>query len=102
MPLALDVLVDLARALEEKKQAAGHEDEIAPGEIVAGDAEDRRGQMNDIGYTAEHDDAENKREGQSDAPRRKPLLRRHARHHQRDEDYIVDAEHDLHRAERNE
>ena len=91
--------MDLARALDQQEQATGDEDEIAPGEVVTGDAEDRRRQMNHPGDAAQHDDAEDERERQTDAPRHQPLLGRHARHHQRDEDDVVDAEHDLHRAQ---
>ncbi len=100
--LAFDVLMHLARALDQEEQAAGDEDEVAPRKIVTGEAEEGRRQMNDIGNAAQHDDAEDERQQQPDAPRRQPLLGMHARHHQRDEDDVVDAEHDLHRAQGNE
>ena len=35
--LAFDVVMDLARALDQQEQAAGDEDEVAPGEVVAAD-----------------------------------------------------------------
>ena len=35
--LAFDVLMDLARALDQEEQAAGDQDQIAPGEVIAGD-----------------------------------------------------------------
>ena len=34
--LAFDVLMDLARALDQQEQTAGDQDEIAPGEVIAG------------------------------------------------------------------
>ena len=99
---AFDVLMDLARALDQEKQAAGDEDEIAPGEVIAGDAEDRRGEMDHPGDAAEHDHPEHQRERKPDAPRRQPPFGRQPRYEQRDEHDIVDTEHDLHRAQGNE
>ena len=58
--------------------------------------------MDDPGDAAEHDDAEDERQREPDAPRHQPLLGRQARHHERDEDDVVDAEHDLHRAQGDE
>src|SRR5262249_44237172 len=101
-PTALDILVDLARAFDQEEQAAGDENEVAPGKVVTRDAEDRRREMNDIGDAAKHDDAEDERERQTDAPRHEPLLRRHAGDQERDEHDIVDAKYDLQRAQRDE
>ncbi len=100
--LAFDVLMDLARALHQQEQTAGDEDEVAPGEVVAGDTEDRPRQVNDPGDAAKHDDAEDQRERQADAPRHQPLLGRQPRYQQGDEHHVVDAEHDLHRTQGDE
>ena len=97
-----DILMHLARSFHQKEQSARNEYKIAPGEVVCPDREDRRGEMNEPGNAAKHDDAENERERQADATGPQALLRRHARDHDRDEHDVVDAEHDLHRAQGNE
>jgi hypothetical protein len=56
--------------------------------------------MDHPGDRAQHDDAEDKGQAEADPARHQPLLLRHARDENRDEDDVVDAEHDLHRAQR--
>ena len=93
--LRLDLGMDFARAFGNQEQTAANQDQVAPGEFVAEDGEDRRGQPHDPGQRQQQRDAEHESECEADAPRELSLPRRQACDQDTDEDDIVDAENDF-------
>jgi hypothetical protein len=87
--------VDLARRLPQQEQAAGDENEVAPGKIVAERREHGLRQMSEPDDAGEHGHAKQKRERQAHSSCHQALGRGHARDHDRDEDDVIDPEHDL-------
>ena len=100
--LRIDGVVDLLRRLPEQEQAAGDEDQVAPGEGLAEDLEDRLGELDDVGDRAQQPEAQDESEADADAPGLGLMLRRQLVRQDRDEDEVVDAEHHLHHDQRGE
>ena len=53
--------MDFARAFDEQEQATSEEDQVAPGERVLADGENRRGHVDEHRDAREHDHAEDQR-----------------------------------------
>jgi hypothetical protein len=98
--LALQRLEDLGRGLPEQEQAAADEDQVSPRELDAGDREHRRGQADDPRDGQQQQDAHAHREPQADVAGAVALARRQLADEDRDEDDVVDAEHDLEHRQR--
>ena len=102
--LAFELLVNLARRLEEEEQPAAGKDQIAAREFVVEDRdrEERRGQLHDPGDRQQQQDAHHHRRHQPDPAGALLLGRRQLAGEDRDEDHVVDAEDDLEHGQRDE
>ena len=94
--------MDLLHAFPEQEQAAGDQDHVPAGDRFAKDREQRRGQPDDPGQHQQQPDAHEHRHEQSDAARAVAFGRRQFVDQDRDEDHVVDAEHQFQRGERRE
>ena len=92
--------MDLGRGLPQQEEATTDEDHVAPRELVPGNGEERFGQADDPGDRQQQQDPHPHRQTQADVPRLIALGRRQALHEDRDEDDVVDAEHDLEHGQR--
>ena len=99
---ALERLADLGRGLPEQEDAAADEDEVAPRELVAVEREHGRRQADDPRDGQQQRDAHAHREAESDVPGPVAVVGRQALDEDRDEDDVVDAEHDLEHREGDE
>ena len=93
--LALEAGVDLVHALPEQEQAAADEDEVAARDLLPEHAEQRLGQPHDPGQRQQQQDARAHRERQAEPARKVAPFGRQPADQDRDEDDVVDAEHDL-------
>ncbi len=98
----LDLGVDLMRGLGDEKQAAADQDDVAPGYSHLEDGDDRLGEPHQPGEPEQHDHAEDEGERKPDLAGAARLLRLEPRGQDRDENEIVDAEHDLERGQGDE
>jgi hypothetical protein len=101
-PLDLQLRVDLVGGLAEQEEAAAEEDQVAPGEPLAGDREERRRQAHHPRDREQQADAHDQREPEPQPPGERLLLARELVGEDRQEDDVVDPEDDLHRGEREE
>ena len=92
-----DLAVNLVRRLGDQECTAADQDDVAPRKPDAIDGEHRLRQSDQPHQQAEQQDTKHQRKRQSDLPRAFRLPRRNARHDHREEDDVVDAEHDLER-----
>jgi hypothetical protein len=92
----IDAVVDLLGRLPEQEQAAGDQDHVLPREGVVHDREDRRGQADDPGDHRQQGQAHHQRQRDADAADPLPVLGRQLVRQDRDEDQIVDPQHDFH------
>src|SRR3712207_6071563 len=93
--LALEVLVDLEGAFAEQEEAAEDQDQVAPGDLLAQDRKERRGEPNDPAEGQEQQDAHDQRQSETEATgERLPLLRQLI-NEDGDEDDVVYPQHDL-------
>ena len=92
--------MNLVGRLRDQEQPAADQDDVAPREGHAAHAEDRLGQADQPHQQAEQEDAENEREREPDLPRALRLRLGNASDDNRQEDDVVDAEHDLERRQR--
>ena len=97
---ALDVAVDLRVALTSRNRPPANSTRSRQEKSVAEDGEERRRQADQPEQRQQEDDAEDERHGEADLARALRLLRRQLADDHRDEDDVVDAEHDLHGGER--
>ena len=92
----IDGVVDLLGRLPDQEQAAGDQDQVAKREAVAEGREQRCGHADDPGDRREKQQPHD--EGGADAEATGPhaVLGRQLVRQDRDEDQVIDAEHDLH------
>ena len=100
--LALELVVDLEGRLGQQEQAADDQNQVAAGDVLAGDVEQRRREARHPGDRKQQGDAHPHRRQQADAPRAFPLLLLQFGGEDRDEDDIVHAKDDLEDSQRNE
>ena len=93
-------LVDLGGALPDQEQAAQDQDQVAPGDLHAEHAEQRRHQSDDPGQHQQQADAHEHRHEKPEAPRKLALFLRQLVHQDRDEDDVVDAQHQFEQGQR--
>ena len=98
--LTFGELVDFHGRLPHQEQAARDEDEIPAGDLRAGDREQRRGEAHDPRQHQQQPDAHEHGEEQADAARVLALLALELVDQDRDENDVVDAEHQLERRQR--
>ena len=92
---ALQPFVQLHGALEQQEQAAGEQDQIAAGERLVENSEQRRGQGDQPGDAGQQHQAHDQRQDQANHPRPVALGGRQLVGEDGDEDQIVDAKDDL-------
>jgi hypothetical protein len=100
--LGVDVVVDLLGGLPDQEQAAGDQDQVAPGEAVAERGEDRLGEPHDDRDGPQQRQAHDQGGADAEAAGPGPLVLGQLVGEDRDEDQVVDAEHDLHHDQRDE
>ncbi len=100
--LRFEAIVDLHRRLHQQEKPAGDENEVAPGHAVAPHGEHRLRERHDPADAREQRQAHDQGEHQTDPPGALALARWQPAGENRDEDQVVDAEHDLERNERRE
>ena len=96
LAVRLDPLVDLPRRLPHQEQAARQQEQVAHRKRMAEHGRERLGQADDRGGRGEQREAEDERQRQAEAARERPPARLDPVRQERDEDEIVDPEHDLH------
>jgi hypothetical protein len=94
--IGIDAVMDLLGRLPDQEHAAGDQDQVAPGKVVAEQTEHRIGELHDEGDRAEQHEPQQQRAADADTPRPGALILRQLVGQDRDEDQVVDAEHDLH------
>ena len=97
---ALDALVDFVRALHQQEKPAGEQDQVPPRERLAEEREHRRRETDQNGEDRQERDAKHKRQSQADLAGAFGACRVETADQHRDEDHVVDAEHDLHDRQR--
>ena len=102
MLFALHEAVDLPRCLPDEEGAAREQDDVAAGDLLAQHGEHGRREAHQPGEREQQADAHEHGEPEADAPRELAPLRRQAIDQDRDEDDVVDAEHELERSQREE
>src|SRR5439155_944247 len=96
------LVVDLPRGLAHEEEADDDQDEVAPGERVAEDGEQRPREAHQPRDREEQPDPNAEREGQPDPTRDSLLARGQTAREDRDEHDVVDAEDDLEGGQRRE
>src|SRR5690606_34468932 len=96
---ALDGAVDLRSRLGEQEQPAGQQDDVAPGDREVEDLEQRRGQLGEPHETRQQHEAADQREAEAEALGEQAAVLRDALGDDRQEDDVVDPEHDLEKGE---
>ncbi len=92
----IDLLVNLRRRLPHEKEPARQQEQVAHGKRVSEHGRYRSGEVHDRRGGGQHRQAEDEREPEAEAARERPPARFDPVREQRDEDEIVDAEHDFH------
>ena len=72
--VGIDRVVDFLGRLPDQEQAAGDQDEVAPGEAVAEGGEQRLGQLHDEGDGGEQHQPHDQRRADAEPPRARLLL----------------------------
>ena len=93
----LDFAVDFVGGLADQEQSAADQNDVAPGEFQVFHRQHRLRQPDQPDQEAKQKDAEHQGQQQPDLPRAFCLRLRNPRHDDRQEDDVVDAEHDLQR-----
>ena len=93
--VGIDRVVDFLGRLPDQEQAAGDQDQVAPGEAMAEGGEHRRRQLDDDRDGGKQHQPHDQRRRDAQLPGAGPLRLRQFVGQDRDEDQIVDAEHDL-------
>src|SRR3712207_6549422 len=99
---ALEVLVDLEGALAEQEEAAQDQDQVAPGDLLAQDRKERRGEPDDPAEGQNQQDAHDQRQPETEAPGEGLPLLGQLVNEDGDEDDVVYPEHDLQGQQREE
>src|SRR5215470_14737258 len=94
--------MNFIRRLGNEEQAAADQDDVAPRYSHAENGKERRGEAHEPGEAEEHDHAEDESEGEADLAGAAGLVCVEPCSEDRDEDEIVDPEHDLERGQRDE
>jgi len=94
--------VDLRGALPEEEQAAGDQNHVSPRDSLVKDAEQRLGEPHEPGERRQEPDAHHHGKQQPEPPDGLSPRRRQLVGEDRDEDDVVDAEHQLERDQRQE
>ena len=97
---AFHVVVNFHGALVEQEQAAGDQDDVAPGQVEPGDGDDRVGELGQPHQHGQHDDAQDERAHEADTLGELALFGREPLRGNRQEDEIVYAEDDFQNGER--
>ena len=90
----------LVRRLADQEQASGDQDQVPAGDLVSKHGEERGGQPHQPGEREQQADADHQRQRDADPADALALVRGDAPDQDRDEDHVVDPQHDLHRCER--
>jgi len=98
--LAFEAFVDFARAFRDQEETACDENQVAAGERVPEQMEERSGQANDLGERGEQRDAREHGASQADATGAPLLLPREFARQDGNENDVVDAEDDLEHRQR--
>ena len=98
----VDFAVDFERRLTDQEDPRQDQHYVAPGEIMPYDRHDRSGQRDEPGEACKAGDAEHQGQDKTEEAGEAGLPDRQAGAEERQEDHIVDAEDDLHRAQRGE
>jgi hypothetical protein len=98
----VDVVVDFLGGLPDQEQAAGQQDDVAPGEAVAQHLEHRLGEPYDDSHRAQQGQPHDQRQPDADAARLAAVFRGQPVGQDRDEDEVVDAQHHFHRHKRDQ
>ena len=93
-------MVDFLGCLPDEEQAAGDQDEIAPGEAVIEEFEDRICQVYDVGHRRQKQQPHHQRAADAETARGGALLFWQLVGENGNKDEVVDAEHDLEHDER--
>ncbi len=93
--LGFDLGMNLVGCLGDQEQPAPDQDQVAPGQAEAGDRDHRLRQTDQPHQGAEQENPKQQRQRQPDLPRPCGLLLRNPGDDDRQEDDIVDAEHDF-------
>ncbi|MNV36233.1 hypothetical protein D3C71_1277030 [compost metagenome] len=88
--------MDFGRRLPQQEQTTGDQDHVFPGERVAENLDHRRGQLDNERDGAEQAQSQDQRHADTNAPRFLPVLLGQFVGQDRDEDQVIDAEHDFH------
>src|SRR5215813_12553887 len=100
--LAFKFHMDLVRTLAEQKYAPDEEDEVTARDLLPEHGKERRSEADDPGQREEQRDPQQHGQPQSQGACPRLLCRREFPHEDRDEDDIVDSEHEFERGERQE
>ena len=90
------LVVNLARRLVDQEEAAGDQDQVAPRDAMAQHREQRRGELHDVGDTAQQAEPQDDRQPDAGAPCPRALMLRQLVGQDGNEDQVVDAQHDFH------
>ncbi len=93
--LALELIVDLVGALAEQEEAAEDQDQVAPGDLLPENREQRRGEPDDPAQGQEQQYACYQRDPEPQPPRKCLPVRGQLIRKDGNEDDVVDPEHDL-------
>ncbi|MNL12084.1 hypothetical protein D3C87_1329450 [compost metagenome] len=88
--------MDLGGCLPQQEQATGNQDHVFPGKRVAENLDHRIGQLDDERDGAQQTQAQDQRHADTDAPCPLSIVQGQLVGQDRDEDQVIDAEHDLH------
>ena len=94
--------VNFMRRFGKQKHAAADQDDVAPGYFYAENAKQGCREAHEPGQRGEHDHAEDERKGEANQTGAASLVLGEPGGEDRDENEIVDAEHDLERGQRHE
>ena len=95
----IDRVVDFLGRLPDQEQTTRDQDQVLPREFIAHDGEDRLHQTDQPGDDRQQGQTHDQRQADTDAPHLLPLMLGQFVRQDRDEDQVVDAEHDLHHDE---
>ena len=92
---AFQALMQLQGRLEQQEQATEQHDQVAAGEALAEYLDQRLGERDQPGNARQQAQAHQQRQRQADQPRAVAQVRRQLVREDRDEDQVIDAEHQL-------
>ncbi|MNQ87169.1 hypothetical protein D3C85_1023810 [compost metagenome] len=92
----VDAVMDFLGCLPQQEQATGNQDHVLPREHLAEHLDDRLGQLHDVRHRTQQAQAQHQRHADTDATRLGPVLLGQFVGQDRNEDQVIDTEHDLH------